>query len=339
MILYIFGHHDAATKIGNELIPHLECVWSLRATRLIYLYSSLAITARLRDDKSLKGQFSDLLRIVEKYKARIVEWQSQCDVNYLMWSLLIDAELCELRQQYQEAIQAYEAAIDHAQLHDFNLDLAVILESQAGFFIRQGGRRAAVATLKDAMAVFSRIGAMGKVEQMATKHEFMLHSCGSLRTQDAAVQTDTNIFGITNNEFHLYKEDQLEGKQLDDRNAIDRTKAWVLPSYDENTSYSQPSQPDLGLDILDLTSILKFSQAISSELDIDKLLVKMMEIILSSAGSQSDVIHIVTESEGEWQIAATGTSDGVSSAVSARQLYRPIQLTSYPVSINPRCEG
>ena len=312
MILYLFGHYDKATEVANELVPQLNVVWGLRSTRLVYLCAALAITARLREDPKLKAQEDDLISIAEKYKARIVEWQSHCDVNYRMWSLLIDAEIFELQGRYHDAIQVYETSSAHAQLLDFNLDLALILESQAGFFIRRGGKRAAVATMRDAMSVYSRIGATGKVNQIATKHEFLFASLGSIGYQDAAAQTEDNPFDFGEEPYQLDREKE---RFHDDRTAIDRTKAWLSPSFDDPGAAKDSLPEDIGLDILDLTNILNFSHAISSELDIDKLLIKMMEIIISSTGSQSDVSHIVTRSEGgeNWCVRVTGSASGTRS--------------------------
>ena len=305
MVLYIFGHYDKATLLANELIPQMNVVWGMRSTRLVYLYAALSIAARLRENPALEQQKEDLIRIAEEYKARIVEWESHCDVNYRMWSLLVDAEIFELRGKFNKSILAFEAASSHAELHDFNLDLALILESHAGFFIRRGSKRAAVATMKDAMSVYSRIGATGKVNQMAAKNEFLFASLGSLGCQDAAVQTESNLFELVENRYRLNEDKEDRNRLVDSQNAIDRTKAWLTPAPPDG------AETGFGLDILDLTSILNFSHAISSELDIDKLLIKMMEIILSSTGSQSDLSHIVTQAEGEWCIAATGSADGI----------------------------
>ena len=68
---------------------------------------------------------------------------------------------------------------------------------------------------------------------------------------------------------------------------------------------------DLGLDVLDLQSILEFNQAISSELQIDRLLAQMTGIILESAGAQADFAAVVIEGENGWCIAASGTTDGI----------------------------
>lgn len=50
---------------------------------------------------------------------------------------MIEAELCEVQQHYHSSIQAYEAAIDHAQLYDFDLDLAIAFELQGCVFTRK----------------------------------------------------------------------------------------------------------------------------------------------------------------------------------------------------------
>ena len=55
-----------------------------------------------------------------------------------------------------------------------------------------------------------------------------------------------------------------------------------------------------------------FTQAISSELQIDRLLAKMTEIILESAGAQADFAAVIIEGENGWCIAASGTSEGIS---------------------------
>ena len=325
MILYIFGHYDKAIEVSNEIVPQMSSLWSWRCTRVVYFYASLAIIARLREDPSLRDQQDDLLLIVDKYNAQIKEWQSHCDVNYLMWSLLIEAEVCEVRDQLHESTQAYEAAIDQAQLNDFNLELAIILESQSCFFVRRGARRAAVAMMKDAMAVYSRIGAAGKVEQLATRNEYLLSSFITVRTIDVAVQTETSV--AVGTQLQLEGNERQETEAIGEEVAHDRTKAWISPGPERPGTTRRISQPDLGLDILDLTSILQFNQAISSELDVDKLLVKMTEIIITSAGSQADLVRIVTKDEERgWCIAASGNLDGHSATVGECALDRVHQL-------------
>ena len=86
-----------------------------------------------------------------------------------------------------------------------------------------------------------------------------------------------------------------------------------MKKSDKWSSTEQPDVYSLGLDVLDLQSILEFNQAISSELQIDRLLAQMTEIILESAGAQADFAAVIIEGESGWCIAASGTADNISS--------------------------
>ena len=315
--LFLYGHHEKAIEVSSELIPILETVWSMRNTRLVQFYAALSIIAKARQNPEISERH-DLLVTVERYKEQIIAWQAQCDVNYLMWSCLIEAEMNELKEQYHSAIQCYEAAVDHCQLYDFNLELALAFELEADFYIRRGAKRAARATLLDSLAVWSRMNARGKVEHLSTKHEWILSSSTTVRTRDIGCQTAHSINEIGNTQSLLEENERQETRNLGVQTAGDRTNAWLSPpskSTDHSSSLvadTRPNVSDLGLDIVDLQSILEFNQAISSELQIDRLLAKMTEIILESAGAQADFAGVVIEDDRGWCIAASGTADGIS---------------------------
>lgn len=258
---------------------------------------------------------------VREYKEQIDMWQSQCNVNYLMWSLMVEGELNELTGNYHDAIQAYEAAIDHTVLHDFVLEQALAIELQAEFYIRRGAKRAARSTMLDAIGTYSRIGASGKANQLRAKHEWVIKGTTTMRTVDAGVQTASSIGDIENTQFHIEENERQETRNLGRQTAGDRTQAWVGPGTGNGStgkygdSLAGHDAYGLGLDVLDLQSIVEFNQAISSELQIDRLLAQMTGIILESAGAQADFAGVVIEGEAGWCIAASGTSDNISSEV------------------------
>ncbi|KAL8875211.1 MAG: hypothetical protein Q9192_009085, partial [Flavoplaca navasiana] len=92
----------------------------------------------------------------------------------------------------------------------------------------------------------------------------------------------------------------------------DRMDDWISPTgtsapgVAEKGSRAPGDVSGLGLDVLDLQSIMDFNQAISSELHIDRLLGKMTQIILESAGAQADLACVVIEGDGGWNMAAIG---------------------------------
>ena len=310
--LYLFGHYGKAIQLSSEIVKSIYQLWSMRISRLTLFYASLCLLAQLRE--GINGQNRDtVIMTVKEYKARIAQWSIECNANYLMWELLIEAELAEAEGRYGESIRAYEAAIDHTQLHDFLLEQALAFELQGEFYVRRGARRAARAILKDSLAMYSHIGASGKVDQLTVKHEWVLRASTTTQTRDIAIQTADTIGEIGNTQFRVEENERQETRHLGKETAGDRTRAWISPTATEDGVKSAGQDvSDLGLDVLDLQSILEFNQAISSELQIDRLLAKMTEIILESAGAQADFAAVVIEGDNGWCIAASGTPEGIS---------------------------
>ncbi|CAF9914274.1 MAG: hypothetical protein ALECFALPRED_009513 [Alectoria fallacina] len=310
--LYLYGHYQKAIQLSTEIATSIHQLWSMRISRLTMFYASLCLLAQLREGNNDQNRDTILIK-VRQYKARIAQWQIECNANYLMWELLIEAELAEIEGRYGDAIRAYEAAIDHTQLHDFLLEQALAFELQGDFYVRRGARRAARAILKDSLAMYSRIGASGKVDQLTVKHEWVLRASATVQTRDVAIQTADTIGEIGNTQFRIEENERQETRNLGKETAGDRTQAWVSPTATEDSAKSAgPDVSDLGLDVLDLQSILEFNQAISSELQIDRLLAIMTEIILESAGAQADFAAVIIEGDNGWCIAASGTSEGIS---------------------------
>jgi signal transduction histidine kinase len=71
-------------------------------------------------------------------------------------------------------------------------------------------------------------------------------------------------------------------------------------------------------DALDLATLLKASQAIAGEIVLERLLVKLMDIIRENAGAESVVI--VLESNGEFLVQAVKTASGVARVLTAEPL-------------------
>ena len=315
MPLYYFGHYEQAIQTGNDLALSIHELWSVRNYPLALFYLSLSMIAWIREHPENVIR-NNLLERAKCYQAQIKSWQGVCNVNYLMWSLMLDAEIYDLEENYHEAIQAYEAAVDHTILNDLVLDQALATELQAGFYIRRGAKRAAHATLLDAIAIYYCINATGKAEQLKNNHGWIFRSVTRI---GRAVDIGTQTIDFENTQFQIEENERQETRNFGRETAGDRTKAWVGPNSVNPEQYSvpKPRVATLGLDLLDLQSILETNQVISSELQIERLLAQMTEIILESAGAQADFACVVVEGEGGWCIAASGTAGNISSEVSS----------------------
>jgi signal transduction histidine kinase len=125
------------------------------------------------------------------------------------------------------------------------------------------------------------------------------------------IDTGNTAFRLEQNEDHQY---------LGAETAVDRTQNWIVP---ENNGFSA-----VGLDMLDLSSILESSQVLSSELVIDKLMAKMASIILESTGGSLCGI-VIEDSQIEWSIACIATNEpqnasGFSSGVTSFPPAQPL---------------
>jgi signal transduction histidine kinase/predicted ATPase/CheY-like chemotaxis protein/serine/threonine protein kinase len=291
-VLYLFGHYSKAVEIGNGLVDAiLKNLWSVRAAAGAVFYYGLSLMALARQNPSDKERIQ-AVNDAKYCKNQIDAWGCIHDVNYAMWSLLLQAEISFVLGDYPNAGLSYEQAIDTCQVSGFALEEALALELQAEFLLAKGVKRAGIVLTKEAIAAYNRINAVGKAQQLATKHEWQLRTVITSRTIDAAVQTSESLVAVP-----PATEDQIEASHKE------RVNAWVGPSG----SAQSTDVPGLGLDILDLSGILEFSQVISSELQVDALLSKMTSIILESAGGQAEFVAIVINSEEQgWSIAASG---------------------------------
>ena len=296
-VLYLFGHYEKAVGLGKRLVATtLKNLWSIRAAAGAMFYYGLSLMALVRQNPS-KEERSEAAREAKSCKQQIDAWGSVHNVNYAMWSLLLQAEINFALGDYHNAGLSYEQAIDDCQVNGFALEEALALELQAEFLLAKGIRRAGVVLTKEAIAAYNRINAVGKGKQLSAKHEWQLKTMTTSRTMDVAVQTNETLIDVP-----ATTEDHIKQHQNE------RVDAWVEPAGPKTVESTDV--PGLGLDILDLSGILEFSQVISSELQVDRLLSKMTSIILESVGGQAEFVAVVINSEEHgWSIAASGDNE------------------------------
>lgn len=272
---YLFGHYMTALRLCDEIHAEIEEAWSSRHVIAIPFYRSLCQLALLREDPSAL----DVDQVKDQVRAcisKLENWSVINDATFAAWSSILTAELCEVEGSYGPCLASLEKALDHAEVQSMWLEYALALELYGEFMVRRGSKRAARTTIRDAVASYRRISALGKADQLAQKHEWLLQGTGSLHTADAGVQTDAP-------------------------SVPDRT-SWAPPSATSMPTREGPAVTD-GLDIFDLESLLKSSQALSSTLQMDELFPKLTQIVLQTTAAELCAIIIEDEEIG-WSPAA-----------------------------------
>lgn len=227
--LYLFGYYREAIEIGTRILGNLHELWTMRNSRMTLFYLSLSMLAGLRDNP-INDDKEAVLDTLRGYKRQIEEWQAVCDANYAMWSLLLAAELLEMEGNFHDSIQAYEAATDHTQVHGFTIEEALAFELQGEFYMRRGARRAARATIRDAISAWTRISAFGKAQHLSEKHEWLLKTSTGFRTTDAECQTlPTDLRDVGNTRDRIEEHERQEQYNKGTESVHDRTEAWLSP--------------------------------------------------------------------------------------------------------------
>lgn len=220
--LLLYGHNAKAIQIGTQLLETVDRLWSVRVVYVIYFYLAVALLT-LHNDYPAQGYLEGEMDRILEYKAEIDFARSCSDANYGMWAMILEALICEVRNDHSAAIHAFEAAIDHCQIHGWPLEEALALELQGEFLVRRGAKRAARAVMQDAIAAWSSISAGGKATMLAEKHEWLLKTATSARTVDIGCQTVDSLLEITRDT--LVEEDVVPSPLAE--NDEERRQRWI----------------------------------------------------------------------------------------------------------------
>ncbi|KAF2211338.1 hypothetical protein CERZMDRAFT_85507 [Cercospora zeae-maydis SCOH1-5] len=309
--MYRFGHYKEALELGEKLLPMTDGLLCMRHRYSAMFYLALAIIASIRDDPDRLDR-TELLARVAYYRAQCEIVASANDANYVTYITLLDAEIADITHDYGHVLEHYEKAVDHALITNTTLDEALTLEHYADWLVRMGAARPARGILLDAISAYRRIGAYGKADHVKDKYEYLLYGTKSLSNVDAATQTANDASAGAP---YTYKLERMASHGAA-TTSVERTEEWLEPSHAQTAATNGGKEPPaalssaVGLDMIDLAGILESSQLLSSELDVDRLLSKLTNIIVDSTGAE--LVGLVVENDqGEWCVASVGTPDNI----------------------------
>lgn len=309
--MYRFGHYKEAMEFGTEMLQRTDGLLCQRFRYAALFYLSMSILACIKDEPD-RSDRDELLQRVAKYRAHIEVISSVNDVNYVVYLQLLQAETADIEMRYGEVLGHFETAVNHSVLHSNILDEALSLELYADWLVRRGAARPARGILLDCVSAYRRVGAFGKAEHVSEKYGYLLFGTRSLATVDAGTQTSDAGAGPS----YVDKLEKISTHEAAQTPA-DRTVEWLDPHAALRPRHDMLSKEmpaalssAVGLDMIDLAGILESSQLLSSELNVDRLLAKLSNIIVDATGA--DMVGLVVENEGgEWCVASVGTPEGV----------------------------
>ena len=272
---YLFEEYAEAVEKSNAAKPYFDSCVATFPTVAHNFYDSLARLALYPNASS--SERKQLLKHVKANQKKLKKWGFHAPSNYQHKFLLVEAEQHRILNKYLAAISLYDRAISLAKQNQFINEEALANELAAKFYLDWGKEKVAQAYMTEAYYCYARWGAKAKVVDLETRYPQLLVPI--LPKQPQAFKPRETI--------------------------IPTSSGTLQTSTFSNTSLSAA---------LDLVAILKASQSLSSEIELEKLLSTLLQTVLENAGA--DKCALLMPKGDTWVIEALS------------QLEQPIVLRS-----------
>jgi predicted ATPase/signal transduction histidine kinase len=208
---------------------------------------------------------SPLLEKIESNQRKMQDWANYAPSNFLHKFHLVEAEKHRVLGENVAAMDLYDRAIKGAKENEYVNEEALANELAAKFYLQWGKDKIAQTYLIDAYYCYSRWGAKAKIEDLERKYPQLL----------APILTRQNNNQITNGTIALTSVRSVTSTSLE--NSV----------------------------VFDLVTVIKSSQAISSEIELEKLMTALMQALIENAGAEKGFLIL---SRDEKLIVAAGAS-------------------------------
>ncbi len=196
---------------------------------------------------------------VEKNQAELKFWAEHAPANNQHKYDLVAAEQARLLRKNWEASELYDRAIQAAKEQEYIHEEALASELAARFYLQWGKETIARAYLTDAYYAYAHWGAKAKVEHLEKHYPQLLEPI--FTRQKISLPSEETISQMTKGTF-----------------SSTTTGASAL---------------------LDVSSAIKASQALSGEIHLEQLLSKLMQVVMENAGAEKGAIAFADGSQLE----------------------------------------
>lgn len=271
---YLFGKYPQAAQTSLLAEQYLMGGMGTFMVPLYAFYDALIQLALYRD--VLADHRPALLERVQRQQAKLQEWATLAPCNHQHHWELVEAEHQAVLGDRIAAIEFYDRAIASARGNHFIQDEAIAHERAAQFYLDWGKEKIAQDYLTNAYYGYIHWGATAKVQDLEQRYPTLLAHV--LQQQPPALSTTETVFS---------PERLMTTQSLD-----------TLSSSTGSTSLSAT---------LDLATVLKASQTLSSEIQLDRLLETLLQTVLEHAGADKAVLLMLREQQ--WFVEAVATLD------------------------------
>jgi len=206
---------------------------------------------------------ANTIALVETHQTTLAQWAHYAPMNHQHKVDLVEAEKCRVLGKKYEAGDWYDRTIFGAKENGYTQEEALANELAAKFYLDWGKEKVAAGYMQEAYYCYARWGAQAKIAHLEQQYPQLL----------------TPIIQVITN------------PELTNLVTISRGTTKLVTS----TSSGQ----DI---LLDFSSVMKAAQAISGEIELEKLLATLMQTAIANAGAQTGIL--VIHQEAEWLVVA-----------------------------------
>ncbi|CAO3684362.1 unnamed protein product [Rhizopus stolonifer] len=273
IILSLYRFDQAAVKLSSEQIAMANALPPGRLTHLMFFARCISLIRLIRDQNR-----KDLLQELLDCRSQLADWAHHSHPENLGVHLdCIDAELASLDGDDTQAQQLFDRAIVRAKQGKWPIETHLMYELSGEYYARKSLQTVASSFIKQAISGYRHLGMQGLANQVKEKHASLLKDFQPLDIPKSALVQTESLQRVPKRD----SVGDLSLKELD-----------MLYNINVNSMHTSPEEALLALDIVDLASILKSCQVISSEMNFELLLKQMLEIILENSGADSGVIIV-----------------------------------------------
>ncbi|MEG4069912.1 AAA family ATPase [Microcoleus sp. Pol11C2] len=266
VLCYLFEHYSEALENIDRVESYLGAATGQITLAIFYFYDSL-----VRLSVYLNTPFSDKKELLDRVQAnqeKMQKWAHHAPMNHLHKFYLVEAERHRVLGEKIEALEMYDKAIALAKENGYLNEEALAHELATKFYLSWGKEKIAKPYLIDAYYAYARWGAKAKIDHLEQRYPQLLAVI--LQQERTCQNPSETIYTSTHSESSVSNTN---------RTIIGSTSSWGL---------------------VDLPTVIKASQALSSEIKLDQLLTTLLQVVVKNAGAQSGAL--ILNEEGNWRL-------------------------------------
>ncbi|AUS99517.1 histidine kinase [Nostoc sp. CENA543] len=256
LLAYYFGDYQDAINYVAQAQPYIVALSGTFFVPIFYFYAALTHLQCLPSQS--QQEQSETLTIAQTHQTNLAEFAHQAPMNHQHKVDLIEAQKQQVWGENYAAADLYDRAIAGAKTNGYIQEEALANELAAKFYLAWGKEKVAAGYMQEAYYCYSRWGAKAKIADLERHYPQLLAPI--LQQSRSVVSTNETIFTVG-----------------------------TVTKISSSASSSSVSHT------LDLTAILKASQSISGEIELEKLLSSLLSIVIENAGADKCVLMLLQD--------------------------------------------